>query len=397
MGKLKPIGSEKLQGFEKIQRMIDIATYNLNKPESINETMSLEYSKRLVDGNTYHIVKEKNGYIIKKGLNESTSDYIEPMKNRKYYSSYSQAFKRLNLIVKELNENYGYSKNVSLFGESEVGKEEEKFYLEIPEQQTPTPQTPQVATQPAPTEPTPEMPQSETPPTPETDVEIEDEMEIETEPSDDEDEVVTYKSIQKVVGKLAQKTREFLADEENELDTKQIKYIVNSILSALPLDNLDEEDREEIISKFEGGENIGDEDVDFEETDFETEEMPTQPEPEEPITPEVPTEPEMTEMYPRHNRRESFEERQHKLKMKEMGYGVSESKIDKVLNRYFKSETNNFGKIQRLSESYAQENLSKKLIKKYPEAKFLGKTNKGNLVFEIKSEKFFITQGGDIL
>lgn len=397
MGKLKPIGSEKLQGFEKIQRMIDIATYNLNKPESINETMSLEYSKRLVDGNTYHIVKEKNGYIIKKGLNESTSDYIEPMKNRKYYSSYSQAFKRLNLIVKELNENYGYSKNVSLFGESEVGKEEEKFYLEIPEQQTPTPQTPQVATQPAPTEPTPEMPQSETPPTPETDVEIEDEMEIETEPSDDEDEVVTYKSIQKVVGKLAQKTREFLADEENELDTKQIKYIVNSILSALPLDNLDEEDREEIISKFEGGENIGDEDVDFEETDFETEEMPTQPEPEEPITPEVPTEPEMTEMYPRHNRRESFEERQHKLKMKEMGYGVSESKIDKVLNRYFKSETNNFGKIQRLSESYAQENLSKKLIKKYPDAKFLGKNTKKELVFEIKNERFFITQGGDIL
>jgi len=311
--------------------------------------------------------------------------------------------KRLNLMTKELNSLYGYNENVSLFNEND----KIKYFLNIDEQGTPqtaTQPAPQT-TQPAPTEPTPEMPQSETPPTPETDVEMEDEMEIGTEPSDDEDEVVTYKSIQKVVGKLAQKTREFLADEENELDTKQIKYIVNSILSALPLDNLDEEDRDEIMSKFEGGEDIDVEDVDFEETDAETEDMPTEPSDE--VMPASPEQPEgemqenlgavarvaapMVASYLM-NRGQQDEE------MKEMIEGMfNESKVDKVLNKYFKYETKNINKIERLSESYAQEKLSKKLIKKYPEAKFLGKTNKGNLVFEIKSEKFFITQGGNIL
>jgi hypothetical protein len=57
----------------------------------------------LADGNQYEIVKERQGYIIKKTISESETDYIEPMKNRKYYSSYSQAFKRLNLVAGELN------------------------------------------------------------------------------------------------------------------------------------------------------------------------------------------------------------------------------------------------------------------------------------------------------
>ncbi len=83
MGKLKPIGSEKLQGMDKIKRMIEIATYKENIPNPLNETASHEYDIKLADGNRYHIVKEKSGYVIKKGLTESTSDYVEPMKGRK--------------------------------------------------------------------------------------------------------------------------------------------------------------------------------------------------------------------------------------------------------------------------------------------------------------------------
>ena len=66
MAKLKPIGSEKLTGIEKINRMLEIARYKENFPESINEDKSIEYSKILPDGNNYQIVKEKNGYVIKK-------------------------------------------------------------------------------------------------------------------------------------------------------------------------------------------------------------------------------------------------------------------------------------------------------------------------------------------
>ena len=425
MGKLKPIGSEKLQGYEKIQRMIDIASYNLNKPEPINETTSLEFSKKLVDGNSYHIIKEKNGYVIKKGLNEGVAEYIEPMKNRKYYSSYSQAFKRLNLIVKELNENYGHSKNISLFGESDNEKEM-KYYLELPEQDSTTQPTTQ-PTQQAPVAPSPQLPQ--TPPsTPEmeTDIDVEDDVDLEIEPSsDDDEEFVNYKSIQKLVGKLAQKTREFLENKDNELDTKQIKYIVNSILSALPLDNLDEEDREEIMSKFEGGEDTDGGDMDFEETDIETEEMPIEPTDDEMSdSPEQP-EGEMQEnlgavarvatpMVASYfmNRGEQDEEIEHdtfknkgsrtmgnrlRNSEKEMQFGVSESKVDKVLNRYFKSEDNNVNRIQKLSESFVQEKISKKLMKKFPEAKLLGKNTKHQLVFEIKQERIYITEKGEIL
>jgi len=85
MGKLKPIGSEKLQGMEKINRMIEIARFKENIPNPINEDKSVEYTKTLADGNQYRIDKEKNGYVIKKSINESEFDYIEPMKNRKYY------------------------------------------------------------------------------------------------------------------------------------------------------------------------------------------------------------------------------------------------------------------------------------------------------------------------
>ena len=76
MGKLKPIGSEKLEGLEKIQRIMEIARYKENIPNPINEVNSNNYNIKLVDGNTYHIEKEKNGYVIKKTVNESQNDYV---------------------------------------------------------------------------------------------------------------------------------------------------------------------------------------------------------------------------------------------------------------------------------------------------------------------------------
>ena len=379
--------------------MIEISTYNLNKPSPINETTSNSYSKRLVDGNIYHIVKEKSGYVIKKGLNENIAEYIEPLKNRKFYSSYSQAFKRLNLIVKELNENFGYKKNISLFVESD----DKKYYLELPEQDVTQQPTPAPAPAPAPvqtpdsttTTPTPDTETMAEPEMPETNMDVE--TDVETPTSEDE-EVVTYKTIQKSVGKLAQKTRQFLSDEDNDLDTKQIKYIVNSILSALPLENLDEEDKEQIMAKFEGSEETDEENMDYEETDSENTEMPTEtPTQEIPQNSEMSSETEMKEMYPRHGRRESFEERQRRMFRKEEEYNLSESKVDKVLKKYFYSENKKINNVENLSESYNQEKISKNLIKKFPLAKLLGKNTRKQLVFEINNERFFITPKGNIL
>ena len=115
MSKLKPIGSEKLQGTDKLRRIMEIANYKTSEG-SLKESTN-DYSINLVDGMSYHIVKEKQGYIIKRGLTESSADYIEPMKNRKYYSSYSQALKRLNLVIKEVNVLNGNEEGTELFGE----------------------------------------------------------------------------------------------------------------------------------------------------------------------------------------------------------------------------------------------------------------------------------------
>ena len=116
MGDLKPLGSEKLTGQDKIKRIMEIARFNEVIPSTINETSRSEYSISLADGNRYEIVKERQGYIIKKTISESETEYIEPMKNRKYYSSYSQAFKRLNLVAGELNRNNENEEGVSFFG-----------------------------------------------------------------------------------------------------------------------------------------------------------------------------------------------------------------------------------------------------------------------------------------
>ena len=59
MAGFRPIGSEKLQGMDKIRRIMEIARYNENIPQNINETQSSEYKIGLADGNTYEIVKER--------------------------------------------------------------------------------------------------------------------------------------------------------------------------------------------------------------------------------------------------------------------------------------------------------------------------------------------------
>ena len=125
MGGLKPVGSEKLEGMDKIRRIMEIARYNENIPTPVNEDKSSEYKLSLADGNTYEIIKERQGYIIKQTISESVSEYIEPMKNRKYYSSYSQALKKMNLMAREFNQLHGNESGTSLF----EGDEKKKMTL----------------------------------------------------------------------------------------------------------------------------------------------------------------------------------------------------------------------------------------------------------------------------
>ena len=412
MGDLKPLGSEKLQGQEKIKRIIEISRYNETKPTNINETSKSEYGISLADGNEYQIVRERLGYIIKKTISESETDYIEPMKNRKYYSSYGQALKRLNLITKEVNRLTENEEGTSLFGE------QKKFVL-----RTPKPSEPEAEPMPAPAPPaeppavpTPELPASpeSTPPSPEGGDEGMPDMESlggedegmpdmgdeeggEEMGGKEEEEIVTFKSIQKLTGKLTQKMREF--ENEKGLTSENIKYVINMVLSAVDLGNLSEEDKEDIMSKFEGEEEMDMEDMGMDDMGMEE---PSGMEGEDMGMESEPTPAEETE-----------------------GYGsifdsiFGESKVDKVISKYFhitpeekkkiqesKKEKESINKsianrkmkeVKTFTETIEQEFASEKFLQENSNFVFVGKTNKKNLVFENKDKQIKISPEGNIL
>ena len=62
-----------------------------------------------------------------------------------------------------------------------------------------------------------------------------------------EEKTPTVKSIQKLTGKLGQKMREY----EDDMDSDMIKYVLNSVIAAVDLEELDDEDRDDIISRLE--------------------------------------------------------------------------------------------------------------------------------------------------
>lgn len=433
MGNLKPIGSEKLTGDQKLKRIMEIARFNEVIPNRINETAKSEYAIGLADGNKYEIVKERQGYIIKKTISESETDYIEPMKNRKYYSSYSQAFKRLNLVAGELNRINENEEGVSLYGE------QKKFTLKTPKPKMDMPAPAEVPSAP------PAVPSPELPPSPMGDMGLEDDMsdlglddtgvedvdtdvdmDIDVEDNGGSDERVTFKSIQKLTGKLTQKIRTL--DSEEGMTSENIKYVINMVLSSFDLSELTEEDREDILSKFEEEtEDLGGDDMDGEDLtdDSEVEDIQADM--------DIPMEGDMEEGYEYDDvddvnpddvfdDQESYKFSKFKKSKSELGNGAifdsifGESKVDKVLSKYFEvskkeivesrqkteeKKTRTITEVRKqmksvikLTETIEQELASQKFLEENSGAKIVGKTNKNNLVFENKGKEVKITPEG---
>jgi hypothetical protein len=402
MADLKPLGSEKMTGQDKLKRIMEIARFNEVIPSNINETARSEYSISLADGNKYEIVKERQGYIIKKTISESETDYIEPMKNRKYYSSYSQALKRLNLVAGELNRINENEEEVSLYGE------QKRFTLKTPK---PAVEAPAMASPAAPASP-PAVPAPSLPPSPvgdptaggdmsidmgmedmgpEGEVDADVSMDIET-PGMGEEEPVSFKTIQKLTGKLTQKIRTL--DGQEPMTSEDIKYVINMVLSSVDLKSLTEEDREDILSKFdEESEDLGGDDMGGLDMTDDSEVEDIQADMDIPV--------------------EGYE-------MEEGGYGngaiidsiFGESAIDKVISKYFEiskkeileSKKNKIKEslfikrqmeeVVKLSETIEQELRSKKFLRENSSSKIVGITNKKNLVFEHNGQQVKISPEG---
>ena len=473
MGGLKPIGSEKLDGMDKIRRIMEIARYKENIPTPRNEDKSSEYKLSLSDGNTYEIIKERQGYIIKQTISESVSDYIAPMKNRRYYSSYSQALKKMNLMAREFNQLHGNESGTSLFEQEDEKKKDTKYVISTSKKPVTTTTTtvaaPPVAAPPvaAPTTPQPMeeqgdptlnpllAPQPGPAPAPDPNAAPapdpaaapeeapvpEEGMEPEEAPATEEE--VTFKIIQKLTGKLAQKIRTYSGQEE--MSSNDTKYVINSILSALDLTTLEEDDVEDIISRLEGEE----EEIDGEEEGLEGEEMDTEGEGMEGEVTEPQPESEMGEEYdnfgeafndylgaaytskmsdnlmnefddeeyneyeneyPRHGSREKFRRYDDEETFEDL---FTESKVDKIISNYFSVDKNeklikeqkqkqtlkklNEKEVYKLSESIKQERSSLKFMEENPKAILVGSTVKKNLVFKEGIKEFRITPNGQVI
>ena len=435
MADLKPIGSEKLTGQDKLNRIMEIARFKEATTKTINENATSEYSISLADGNNYQIVRERQGYIIKKTISESETDYIEPMKNRKYYSSYSQALKRLNLVAGELNRLNENEEGVSLYGE------QKRFTLKTPK---PAPAPEPMAAPPA--EP-PAVPSPELPPSP-TDMGGDampmDDMSGEGMPMDDMggeeldvdvdaeeggegmEEKITFKTIQKLTGKLTQKIRTL--DNEDGMTSEDVKYVINMVLSSLDLTSLSEEDKEDIMTKFEE-----DETEEFgQEDDMDGEDMTDDSEVED-IQADMDVAIEGVELgedYEDSRYSEDYDEDydpNYKGEYEDESYGngaifdsiFGESKVDKVISKYFEMSKkeireqkekqvkiqlqkkavvkNIMESVTKMTETIEQELAAEKFVKENINSKFIGITNKKNLVFETKSGQVKITPNGEIL
>ena len=272
MGRLKPIGSEKLQGDDKVKRIMEIARFGeTNKNEDLHVETN-HFTKKGADGRTYSIVLERDGYYLKSGINESELDYLSGAMNKKRdrFKSYGSALKRMNLIFKPLNEEYNDGKAISMYEPSEEMEEQEKFVLNVPDEEGGEEDIDMGMDTEA----------GEDDLDMDLDMDMDDEEEdidVDVEDESGEEEMEGFmKPIQKLTGKLGQKLR----DVEEELGSADIKYVLNSVISAVNLDNLDEDDMDDILDRFDDDEtsygdeeemdvdiDMGDEDMDLDTED----------------------------------------------------------------------------------------------------------------------------------
>jgi hypothetical protein len=234
MAEIKPLGSEKLNTEDKLKRILELTYFNENKKS--NSSTKPELVKESKTGGIFGIVKEKDGYYVKRGLNESSLDYIGGMfmKNKNRFNSYADAYKRLNLLN----------------GQENI-QEATKYVLKQNKPQEEAPMAePAMDAAPAPSmEPAPDAsaaPSSEFPPADGVDM-----TGLEGGESSKRSDYMA--EAQKFAGKLGQELR----DLHDRMESDDIKYILNMIISAVDLDKLDDDDIEDIAKKFEREEEEG--------------------------------------------------------------------------------------------------------------------------------------------
>lgn len=310
------VNPKSLKGNDKLDRVRELMgkMQPLNESTSFSE---LELIKKGPNNVIYGIVRENHKYFIKTTNKTSGTivaedfDYIGGLQNKfsEAYNSYAAVTKQLNLKFDMLNESLGIDTHNNILesdgiaaagygfvieeeeveeevveeqegtwdddeemGEEDLSEEDKPDFLDLDkdgdkeesmkkaakdaknesDEEKLEEKTVLKVDAPAPAEPAMEEPI-------EDEVSMEDDMEapvdagmdMEEPAMDDEgdDEEDSTKKIQKLTGKIGQAIREL-----DEPDAELEKYVINSVISALHLDEFSDEDIEDIISKLEGEE-----------------------------------------------------------------------------------------------------------------------------------------------
>jgi len=261
---------ETLKGKNIIDRMNQLMNYGKTKPkvEEGRNWASLEYSIQAPNGKTYGILREQHKFYIKESKTENPNvkdfEFIGGNINgsKRYYTNYSHALNYLNLMLAEMNKKNPKSKGINLLEceykpkpmeeEKEV---DEKTVLKLPKEQPDKPA------------PTPAEPDESSQPKGDDGLDLgDDELDLGDEDTEDGgddlnlddldgdedmgDEEGTSgggeseKEIQKLTGKLGQKMREL-----DQSDPDLTKYVMNSVISALDLQDLEDKDKKQIMKK----------------------------------------------------------------------------------------------------------------------------------------------------
>lgn len=237
MDSIRAVGSELLQGQEKHNRLIELMGIKKTVNESKKSVNSEDYIIHAADGKSYGIFRENKNFFVKQA-NKHTEDanefeYIGGLvrKTKELHESYSDAFKRLNVMISDINQRYGVKNAKSLF-------EADKQYMLQPE--SPTSEAPTSAPTTDSGIPAPAPDASTEMPAPDT-----------TSTEGDENDPV--KMVQSLTGKLGQALRDNMQNEQVS-NEQMIKYVLNSVISAVDLGKLTPEDKEALNNKILGKE-----------------------------------------------------------------------------------------------------------------------------------------------
>jgi len=312
----KNVNPKSLKGRDQLDRVREL----MGKMQPLNENTSLselELIKKGPNNVIYGVVRENHKYFIKTTNKTSGKivaedfDYIGGLQNKfsEAYDSYAAATKQLNLKFDMLNESLGINTHTNIlesdgvragFGfvvEEELEEEDKPDFLDLDKDGDKEESMKKAAKDaknesdeeieeqkkvlkvdaPAPAEPAMEEPvEDEVDDFGGEEMDMEEPaMDMEEPAMDDEgdDEEDSTKKIQKLTGKIGQAIREL-----DEPDAELEKYVINSIISALHLDQFSDEDIEDIISKLEGEDEEDDAEAsDSDELDMEEPSMEEEP------------------------------------------------------------------------------------------------------------------------